>query len=138
MNRRGFLQTCLALAAAPAIVRAESIMRIWTPPQNIGLLRPGVMHMIQMQRSWLGAGTTKWFLDGRQVDEIRGVESNGFDLHVDGVPLITQPYQPATDRQISLSIRRDTPAQHTLGSVTMEYRSIASPTTYMFNNWSHQ
>lgn len=28
MNRRGFLQTCLALAAAPAIVRADSLMRI--------------------------------------------------------------------------------------------------------------
>lgn len=37
MNRRGFLQSCLALAAAPAIVRAESIMRIWTPPQEIVL-----------------------------------------------------------------------------------------------------
>lgn len=28
MNRRGFLQSCLALAAAPAIVRADSLMRI--------------------------------------------------------------------------------------------------------------
>ena len=28
MNRRGFLASCLALAAAPAIVRADSLMRI--------------------------------------------------------------------------------------------------------------
>ena len=28
MNRRGFLQSCIALAAAPAIVRADSLMRI--------------------------------------------------------------------------------------------------------------
>lgn len=28
MQRRGFLQACLALAAAPAIVRADSLMRI--------------------------------------------------------------------------------------------------------------
>lgn len=28
MNRRGFLQTCLTLAAAPAIVRADSLMRV--------------------------------------------------------------------------------------------------------------
>lgn len=28
MNRRGFLQTCLTLAAAPAIVRVDSLMRV--------------------------------------------------------------------------------------------------------------
>lgn len=28
MNRRGFLTSCLALGAAPAIVRADSLMRI--------------------------------------------------------------------------------------------------------------
>ena len=139
MNRRGFLQTCLALAAAPAIVRADSIMRIWTPPQNIGLLRPGIMHMIEMQQSWLGVGTTKWLLNGKPVDAIRGVELDGHNLHVDGVPLITHPYQPATDRHIRLSLRRDTPAQHTIGSVMLsEGRGAAAPVTYMFNNWSHQ
>lgn len=31
MNRRGFLQACLAAAAAPAIVRAGSLMRIASP-----------------------------------------------------------------------------------------------------------
>lgn len=39
-TRRGFLGACLALAAAPAIVRAESLMpvapRIWTPPDPFG------------------------------------------------------------------------------------------------------
>ena len=43
MNRRGFLQSCLALAVAPALVRAESMMRInarpfryegWPPPYS--------------------------------------------------------------------------------------------------------
>lgn len=28
MNRRGFLQSCIALAVAPAIVRADSLMRV--------------------------------------------------------------------------------------------------------------
>lgn len=28
VTRRGFLQSCLALAAAPAIVRADSLMRV--------------------------------------------------------------------------------------------------------------
>lgn len=31
MNRRGFLGTMLALGAAPAVVRAESLMRIVVP-----------------------------------------------------------------------------------------------------------
>lgn len=34
MNRRGFLQACLALAAAPAIVRASSLMQIRAPRTN--------------------------------------------------------------------------------------------------------
>ena len=36
MNRRGFLSSCLALAAAPAIVRADSLMRI--VPRNTGII----------------------------------------------------------------------------------------------------
>lgn len=36
MNRRSFLSSCLALAAAPAIVRADSLMRI--VPRDAGLL----------------------------------------------------------------------------------------------------
>lgn len=34
VSRRGFLTGMLALGAAPAIVRAESLMRIWVPPQR--------------------------------------------------------------------------------------------------------
>lgn len=36
MNRRGFLGSILALGAAPAIVRADSLMRII--PRDIGIL----------------------------------------------------------------------------------------------------
>jgi len=35
MIRRHFLQGMLAACSAPAIVRAESIMRIWVPPQGV-------------------------------------------------------------------------------------------------------
>lgn len=35
MNRRGFLGTILALGAAPAIVRADSLMRIIVPGRPI-------------------------------------------------------------------------------------------------------
>lgn len=34
-TRRGFLTGILALGAAPAIVRAESLMRLWVPPQEL-------------------------------------------------------------------------------------------------------
>jgi hypothetical protein len=34
-NRRGFLGAMFAAAAAPAIVRAESLMKIYVPPQEI-------------------------------------------------------------------------------------------------------
>jgi len=33
MNRRGFLKSILAAAVAPAIVRVESLMPLWTPPE---------------------------------------------------------------------------------------------------------
>ena len=34
-NRRGFLGAMFAAAAAPAIVRAESLMKIYVPPQEL-------------------------------------------------------------------------------------------------------
>jgi hypothetical protein len=34
MNRRHFLSIIAAGLAAPAIVKAENIMRIWTPPEQ--------------------------------------------------------------------------------------------------------
>ena len=34
-NRRGFFGSMLAAAMAPAIVRAESLMKIYVPPQEI-------------------------------------------------------------------------------------------------------
>lgn len=35
MNRRSFLAAILAASAAPAIVRASSLMPLWTPPRTI-------------------------------------------------------------------------------------------------------
>lgn len=34
MNRRQFLQTSGALFCAPAIVKAENLMKIWVPPEK--------------------------------------------------------------------------------------------------------
>lgn len=41
MNRRGFMGTMLALGAAPAIVRADSLMRI--VPREAGIFVPSLM-----------------------------------------------------------------------------------------------
>ncbi len=35
MQKRGFLKLILASAAAPAIIKADSLMKIWVPPQKI-------------------------------------------------------------------------------------------------------
>lgn len=35
MNRRNFLLGSAAIVAAPAIVRAESLMKIWVPPAEV-------------------------------------------------------------------------------------------------------
>jgi len=35
LSRRGFLKLTGVVLAAPAIVRAESLMKIWTPPKDI-------------------------------------------------------------------------------------------------------
>lgn len=35
ISRRSFLKTAGIILAAPAIVKAENIMKIWTPPQDI-------------------------------------------------------------------------------------------------------
>ena len=53
MNRRGFLGTCLALAAAPAIVRASSLM-------------PGRGLIVPRQDLWLthGMGAYPIYKDG--------------------------------------------------------------------------
>lgn len=37
MNRRGFLGGLIGVVAAPAVVRAESLMKIWVPPSNVVL-----------------------------------------------------------------------------------------------------
>jgi hypothetical protein len=34
MDRRGFIKTMLAAATAPAIVKADNIMRVWVPPEK--------------------------------------------------------------------------------------------------------
>lgn len=41
MNRRGFLQGILAAAAAPAIVKAASLMPVFVRKETGGLLVPG-------------------------------------------------------------------------------------------------
>ena len=43
-NRRGFLGSIFAAAAAPVFVRAESLMKIYVPPQEILLPTSGIFN----------------------------------------------------------------------------------------------
>jgi hypothetical protein len=115
MNRRGFLQTCLALAAAPSIVRAENIMRIWTPPQGILVpfnLADGESHIVRVVCQWaFGGRTTKFYVDGCEVPGIDGVSvgtSSRYQLGMnDGIsPYISLPEAPSGEnRDFQTTIR---------------------------------
>jgi predicted TIM-barrel enzyme len=47
-NRRGFLGAMFAAAAAPAFVRAESLMKIYVPPQGIVIVSSGILTRQQL------------------------------------------------------------------------------------------
>lgn len=54
MNRRSFLSSCLALAAAPAIVRADSLMRI--VPRDVEVLTASSQDFV-IDMEWLDGVT---------------------------------------------------------------------------------
>lgn len=60
MNRRGFLASCLALAAAPAIVRADSLMRI-VPRET--LILPSVDALRVFARDMWSAAIDQTFIN---------------------------------------------------------------------------
>ena len=67
MNRRGFLLGCLAAAAAPAIVRADSLMRI--VPRETAILLP---EFIGAGEDALVSYSEVWHID--HLRRIRAVE----------------------------------------------------------------
>ncbi len=58
MNRRGFLTSCLALSAAPAIVRAESLMKLWVPPQGL-MVEPNTLNSFMHSQEFTSSTWTK-------------------------------------------------------------------------------
>lgn len=48
MNRRFFLNGVIAVAAAPAIVRAESLMKIFVPPKEILTFESDFLRLISI------------------------------------------------------------------------------------------
>ena len=53
MNRRGFLGAMLAAGTAPALVRAESLMKLWVPPQEL-VSPPTTIWHAQMEQGAFG------------------------------------------------------------------------------------
>jgi hypothetical protein len=70
-TRRSFLAGLLAAAAAPAIVRAESLMKLWVPPQDI--IRVQCVHTLR----GLDYEATVVLGNGARIYEIGRVEHNG-------------------------------------------------------------
>lgn len=61
MSRRGFLGVMLAVAAAPAIVKAENIMKIWTPRTEI-ITNPFADHLGDdyTAEAWMKPDNSPW------------------------------------------------------------------------------
>jgi hypothetical protein len=114
-TRRGFLKSILAAGVSPAIVRAESLMKIWVPPQ--GLLFDGVGDSILFitdltgdytietfaapSDEWVHVAVTRkfgelsMFLNGKQtsVEEISKVTNGHILSYVDGQLSFKNPSQ---------------------------------------------
>jgi hypothetical protein len=61
MNRRGFLGSILALGAAPAVVRAENIMRLWVPREPTTWIDASLI-----QAGTITADKMRLYYDGEQ------------------------------------------------------------------------
>lgn len=68
MNRRSFLQSCILLATAPAIVRADSLMRIAAAPKiQVPLLGYGYLVDVESFRLLYPTIAKTWALHYSQV-----------------------------------------------------------------------
>lgn len=110
MDRRGFLKSMLAAAMAPAVVRAESLMKIYVPPQEIFIPANSIVQGLEFGtndftfESWvkkpsdegmLFGGDGQWkhiaqvYSNGRLVEYVDGVQvasgtlKRNFNLNVD-------------------------------------------------------
>lgn|SRR3990167_8894628 len=84
MTRRGFLGAMLAACAAPAIIRADNIMRVFVPPER------GIILWGDGLRDDTGA--LEAFFEGRKVVSPVGVPFNG--VLMNGNYLISRTISP--------------------------------------------
>lgn len=70
LSRRQFLLGAVGLAVAPAIVRAESLMKIWVPKQYLEfslepdlMMMPGTYHL----SFWAAKDNGEWFKYSKQI-----------------------------------------------------------------------
>lgn len=92
-SRRSFLAGLLAAAAAPAIVRSESLMKLWVPPQDIFVPPPSwdmgsgdwtvefwhrpLRHKVHQHMAVVrDNGVERLYLDGYQVGRQAAVVGN--------------------------------------------------------------
>jgi hypothetical protein len=113
ISRRGFLKSILAAGVAPAIVRAESLMKIWIHPQNIQIINtfdPFVTDMVGDYTietfaapvdEWVHIAVTRkfgelsMFLNGEKASDARMAAVTGGQIlsYVDGKLSFKNPSQ---------------------------------------------
>lgn len=86
LTRRGFLKTCLALGAAPVIVRAESLMKLWVPQQE--LIVP-ITDSTQFMCAQLEAAPGGRYVASVLVNTGAGWMRQGVSGLVDGAPTVS-------------------------------------------------
>ena len=75
MNRRGFLGSIIALAAAPAIVRADALMRI--VPRDAVIIVPDIQDMVRSTRFYdLGSDSFVTRIDVIYQDRMGNVQQS--------------------------------------------------------------
>ena len=75
MQRRGFLNLILASAAAPAIVKADGLMKIWVPSQGIQVVGGLITAEMIARESFQILRERLAFLGSVNMDYMEGIRS---------------------------------------------------------------
>lgn len=102
MNRRLFLRGTVALAA-PAIVRAESLMKLYMPPKEIITFESQWMHKIALNSSFGKLGSMGKFHD-YQIELIRRI-SLGLAIPVSALQEEFSPPVYSSAREMMIQTR---------------------------------
>lgn len=103
MNRRLFLRGAVVVAAAPAIVRAESLMKLYLPPKEIITFESQFMHKIALNSRFGKLGSMGNFHD-YQIELIRRI-ALGLDIPMSALQEEFSPPVYSSAREMMIQTR---------------------------------